>query len=66
MGFEEGETDCCSETCVMYDVDGTEEFSTRVEEAVDIKDEIIEAIKDEIPEPLIFPLIKTEREVSHS
>ena len=55
MGFVEGETGSCSETCVMCDVDGTEEFSIKVEEAIDIK--------DEIPEPLIFPRIKTEQEV---
>jgi hypothetical protein len=65
MGFEEGETDCCSETCVMSDVDGTEEASIKVEDAIDIKDEIPEAIKGEIPEA-IFPSIKTEYVVSQS
>jgi len=51
----EGETGSCIETCVMCDVDGTEEVSIKVEEATDIR--------DEIPEALIFPPIKTEEEV---
>ena len=51
----EGETGSCIETCVMCDVDGTEEVSIKVEEAIDVK--------DEIPEALIFPPIKTEQEV---
>ena len=55
MGFVEGETGSCSETCVMCDVDGTEEVSIKVEQTIDIKDEILE--------PLIFPSIKTEQEV---
>ena len=65
----EGETGSCIETCVMCDVDGTEEFSIKVEEAIDIKEEVSikveEAIdvKHEIPEALIFPPIKTEQEV---
>jgi len=41
---------------VTCDVDGTEEVSINVEEAT--------GVKDEIPEPLIFPPIKTEQEVS--
>jgi len=46
-------------------------FSIKFEEAVDIKDEVSikveEAIdiKDEIPEAIIFPPIKTEKEVKH-
>ena len=69
MGFVEGETGSCSETCLMCDVDGTEEVSIKVEEAVDIKEEVSikveEAadIKDEIPEAITFPSIKTEQEV---
>ena len=55
MGFVEGETGSCVETRVECDVDGTEEVSIKVEEAVDIK--------DEIPEAMIFPSIKTEHEV---
>ena len=39
MGFVEGETGSCSEACVTCDVDGTEEFSIKVEEAIDIKTE---------------------------
>jgi hypothetical protein len=53
VGFVEGETGYCNETCVMCDVDGTgevsiyeeaidikEEVSIKVEEAVDIKEEV--------------------------
>ena len=55
MGFVEGETGSCIETCVMCDVDGTEEVSIKVEEALDIT--------KEIPEAISFPPIKTEEEV---
>ncbi len=54
--FVEGETGSCSETGVMFDVDGTEEVSINVEEVIDIMNEMPEAIK--------FPPIKTENEVS--
>ena len=54
--YVEGETASCSDTCVMSDVDGTEEVSIKVEEAVDVR--------DEIPEAITFPPIKTEEEVS--
>jgi phytoene dehydrogenase-like protein len=70
MGFVEGETGSCNETVVTCDVDGTEEIDIKVEEAVDVKEEVIikveeeiDTIKDEIPEALIFPPIKTEQEV---
>jgi hypothetical protein len=55
MDFVEGETGSCSETCVTFDVDGTEKVSIKVEEAI--------GIKDEIPEPTSFIPIKTEHEV---
>ncbi len=57
MGCVEGGTGSCScnETCVTCDVDGTEEVSIKVEEGIDIKNEMPEAIK--------FPPIKTENEV---
>ena len=55
VGFLEGETGSCSDTFVTCDVDGTEEVSIKVEEAIDIK--------DEIPEAITFPSIKTEHEV---
>jgi len=55
MGFVEGGTGSCVETCVECDVDGTEEVSIKVEEAINIKDEILEAI--------ILQPIKTEKEV---
>jgi hypothetical protein len=50
MDFVESETGSCSETCVMF-----EEVSIKVEEAVDLK--------DEIPEPTLFIPINTEHEV---
>jgi len=52
----EGETGSCSQTVVTCGVDGTEEVSIKVEEAIDIK--------DEIPEAISFCPIKTEHEVS--
>ena len=55
VGFVQGGTGSCSDTCVTCDVDGTEEVSIEVEEAIDIK--------DEIPEAISFPSIKTEHEV---
>jgi len=55
LDFVEGGTGSCSETCVTCDVDGTEEVSIKVEEAVDIKDEMPEAVK--------CSPIKTELEV---
>jgi hypothetical protein len=55
MGFVEGETGSCIETCVTCDFEATNEISIKVEEAIDIK--------DEIPEARIFPPMKTEQEV---
>ena len=69
MGFVEGGTGSWNETGVECDVDGTEEVSTKVEEASDIKEEVsikVEGgidVKDEIPEARSFPTIKTEQEV---
>ena len=51
----EGETGSYSETGVTCGVDGTEEVSIKVEDATDIR--------DEIPEAVMFPPIKTELEV---
>ena len=72
----EDATGSCIETCAVCDGGGTEEVSIKVEEAIDTKDEIPEAIsfpplkteeaidtKDEIPEAISFPPIKTEHEV---
>ena len=56
MGFVEGGTCCFIETSVECDVDGTEDVSIKAEEPIDMK--------DEIPEAIIFPPIKTEHEVS--
>ena len=53
--FVEVGTGSCSETCVMCDVDGTEEVSINVEEAIDIK--------NEMPDPIKSPPVKTENEV---
>jgi len=55
VDFVEGETGAFSETCVTFDVDGTEEVSIKFEEEIDIK--------DEIPERTSYVPIKTEREV---
>jgi hypothetical protein len=69
----ESEAGSCSTTCVTCDADGTEGVSIKVEEAIDIKDEITEGviikveeaidIKDEIPEAISFPEIRTKPEV---
>jgi len=69
VGFVEGETGSCNETDVECDVDGTEEFSIEIEEALHIKEEVsikVEDaidIKDETLELIAFPTIKTEQEV---
>jgi len=55
MDCVEGETGSCSATCVMCDADRTEGVGIKVEEALDIK--------DEIPEAISFSEIKTEHEV---
>jgi hypothetical protein len=55
MGLVGVGTGSCTETCVPCDVDGTEEVSIKVEETVDIK--------DEIPEATSFSPINTEHEV---
>ena len=55
VDFVEGETGSSSETCVMCAVDGTEEISVEVEEELDIKDEITEAVTS--------PSVTTEHEV---
>ena len=55
MVFGEGGSGSCIEASVECDVDGTEEVSINVDEAV--------GIKNEIPEAIIFPPIKTEHEV---
>jgi len=65
----EGETVSCSETCVTYEFDATDDVSIKVKEAIYIKEEVsikveeIVDIKDEIPEGRTFPSIKTEKEV---
>jgi hypothetical protein len=51
----EGGTGFCIETCVTCDFEASDDVSIKVEEAIDIK--------DEIPEAIIFPPIKTEQEV---
>jgi len=69
VGFVEGETGSCNETGVECDVDGTEGFITKVEEGLDIKEEVgikVEEaidIKDEFPEALTFSPTKTEEGV---
>ena len=51
----ERETGSCSEACVTCDVDGTEAVFIKVEDAIDIK--------EEVPETVSFPSISTEHEV---
>ena len=51
----EGENGSCSETCIMCDADGTEEVGIKVEETIDRR--------GEIPQAITFSEIKTEREV---
>jgi hypothetical protein len=69
MCFVEGETGSCSDLCVTSVVDGTEEVSINVEDAIVVKEEVsikVEDaidIKDEVPEAITFPSIKTELEV---
>ena len=56
VGFEEGETASYNETGVECDpLEIKEEVSIKVEETIDIK--------DEIPETVVFPTIKTGQEV---
>ena len=55
MGFGEGETGCCIEKCETSDVDGPEAVSIKIEEAVDIK--------NEMPEAITSSPINTEHEV---
>ena len=69
MGYADCETGSYSETCVTFDVDGSEENSIAVEEAIDIKEEIsikVEEpidVKDAIPEFISVPSMKNEPEV---
>jgi hypothetical protein len=68
VGFVGGETGYCSETGVTGCVGGTGEGSDGLEEGVYIKEESIKVeeavdIKEEMPEALVFPPIKTEHEV---
>ena len=69
VGFVEGETGSCNEKGVESDVGGIEEVSINAEEALHIKEEVsikVEDavdIKDETPEAIVFPPIKTTKEV---
>jgi hypothetical protein len=73
MDCVEGEAGSCSATCTQCAADGTEAVGIKIEEAIDIKDELTEGvsikveeaidIKDEIPDAISFPEIKTEPEV---
>ena len=68
IGFVEGETGSCIETGVTCGVDGTGDVSVKVDDAIDIKEEVIKVeyaidVKEEIPEAISFPSIKTEHEV---
>jgi hypothetical protein len=48
MGFVEGETGYCSETCVTCGVDGTEEVSIEVEVAMEVKEEFSIKVEDTV------------------
>ena len=70
MGLIKDEPDSGSEACVTILDDGIEEGNIQVEESVikvketDIKVEELVDIKEENPETIKFPPIKTEPEVS--
>ena len=55
MDFVEDGTGSDSERFVTFDGDGNDEVGIKFEDAIDIK--------DEIPEAISFPPIKTEHEV---
>jgi hypothetical protein len=68
VGFVGGETGYCSETGVTGGVGGTGEGSDGLEEGIYIKEESIKVeeavdVKEELPEAIVFPPIKTEHEV---
>jgi hypothetical protein len=69
VGFVEGDTGYCSETCVTGGVGGTGEGSVKFEDPIDVMEqvsiEVEEAVdvNDEIPEFVVIPLITTEHEV---
>ena len=69
LDIVDGETGSCGETCVMCDVDGTEDGGITVEDAIPIKEEFSVKVEDaidikgEIPEAITFTPIKTEHEV---
>jgi len=55
MDCVEGGTGSCNAPCVTCDADGNEEVSIKVEDALNIR--------GEIPEAITFPEIKNEHEV---
>jgi hypothetical protein len=68
VGFVGGETGYCSETWVTGGVGATGEGSDGLEEGIVIKEESIKVeeaadIKEEFPQSIAFPPIKTEPEV---
>jgi hypothetical protein len=69
VGFGEGETGYCSETCVTGGVGGTGGDGIEGEDPLDIKEEVsfkVEeaiGIKEETLETVIFLPIRTENEV---
>jgi hypothetical protein len=48
VGFVEGETGYCSETCVTGGVGGTGEGCVKVEDAIDIKEEVSIEVEDAV------------------
>ena len=69
IGFVEGETGACNEAGVVFDVGGNDEFIVEEEEAMHIKEEVSFKVEDDIevkeetPEAISFPTVKTEQEV---
>jgi hypothetical protein len=63
VDFVEGETGYCSETCVTGGVGGTGEGSIKLEEAVDIMEEVSIKVEDNIDIKDEIPPINNEHEV---
>ena len=55
VGFVEGETGSSNEAGVEFDVNGKEELFIKVEDDIEVK--------EEAPEAITFPTVKTEQEV---
>jgi hypothetical protein len=63
VGFVEGETGYCSETCVTCGVGGTGDGSIKLEEAIDVKEEVSIKVEDNIDIKDEIPQFNNEHEV---